>query len=109
MEGLKQRRPQQHLRRDRGAADRRIERGELRVEPTQRRIGQRPRRPKRMVLRDPLLKPHIAEKFARSAVRAAHADPSFRLRASESQNHVEGGLFSSLLASSTPDESPGSA
>ena len=78
MEGLQQRRPRQHLRRDRGPAYRRIERGELRVEPRQRRIGQRPRRPKRMVVRDTLLKPHIAEKLARSAVLAAHADSPSR-------------------------------
>ena len=75
VERLKQKRPQQFLRRDPGTARARIKRLELSRHLRQRRVRQIADRPQRMTPRHPRLQIHIAEKAAAALVLAPHRCP----------------------------------
>ena len=98
-ERLQQRRPQQHLRRDRGPPRAGVERLEASAQRSQRLIRQRPDRPQRMIRRNTLLEPHVAEKPLRAIFPSAHpATPAYP---TAPVNHLQkldaSDFFSSLL------------
>jgi hypothetical protein len=72
---LQQQRAHQPLRRDRLAAERRVELLELARQRFQRRIGDRTNHPQRVIRPDPLLKVYVAEKAATNRIVAAHRYP----------------------------------
>ena len=72
---LQQQRAQQSLRRDRLAAERRIELLELAGQRFQRRIGDRANHPQRVIRPNPLLKIYVAEKATANRIVAAHRHP----------------------------------
>jgi hypothetical protein len=72
---LQQQRPQQPLRRDPDAPKPRIELFKLTGQRSERRIGNHPNHPQRMVRPDPLLKVYVAEKAAANRIVAAHRHP----------------------------------
>src|SRR5215468_7568563 len=73
VEDLQQERPQQLLGRDRGPADRRVERRELEGQLRQHRIHHRPDRAQRMVRRHALLRRQVAPHPGLLAIVASHA------------------------------------
>ena len=72
---LQQQRAHQSLRRDRLAAERRIELFEFPGQRFERRIGDRANHPQRVIRPDPLLKVYVAEKPATNRIVAAHRYP----------------------------------
>ena len=75
IERLQQQRAHQPLRRDRLAANRRIELLELARQRFERGIGDLPNHPQRMIRPNPLLKIYVAEKPAANLVVAPHRHP----------------------------------
>jgi hypothetical protein len=72
---LQQQGAQQPFRRDRLAAERRIELLELAGQRFERRIGNRPNHAQRVIRPDPFLKIYVAEKPAANCIVAAHHHP----------------------------------
>jgi hypothetical protein len=75
IERLQQQGAQQPLRRDRLAAERRIELLKLARQRFERGIGDRANHPQRVIRPDPLLKIYVAEKAAANRIVAAHRHP----------------------------------
>ncbi len=98
-ERLQQQRLQQLLRRDRGTTGMRIKRGEPGTHPGQNLIDQCTDRPQRMILRNAILQPNIAEHPVRSFFPASHrkSPPSSRPQQRNHQIDPNARLFFSAL------------
>ncbi len=75
IEKLHKRGPQQSLRRDRGTPNSLVKRRKPRVELGQRRVGQPPHRPQRMVRGDPPLDVDVREQRPARPILAPHRSP----------------------------------
>ena len=101
-EGLQQRRPQQHLGRDRRPAHRRVQRLEAPVQRRQSLIRQPADRPQRVIRRNALLQPHVGEQPIRPIVPPAHAKSPPWLRSRNHRQSHQSRLFQQPAKSMIP-------